>query len=589
MGKKLFSLIVLLALAAWPVLAASVEGEFSFSFEEETPAASDFQLNLELQEEVKKLQGKIEELQGQLELANRQKSDLYSALTRIEIKGTSVTDFRNFHLKGPGAGSALDFLGRPLWHDPIESEMQLTGSKGNERVSLLIVGRPIPQIEVGGDIEFIYTWAGGKQLTPSENIYIKADFGAWQTLGGTYWAQFSPLTLFYPLDQPKFESDIFAQKRSNWLAEQKIKGNSRRLEGFRGQFQVDNLKVTGLVGRVAKSPYHRFLWGLEGVLAVSPALELTGNFVSYKDDIASATAGSAADSLLLGLAANWQLRKNLSWQGEIVRSSYNSNILGDLPPAFDQAFTSELTWKSAQLQLQSRLINVGPFYYAPTAQSRDYALTNASIFGPTTARTAMGGLVAEAANEALPYGLATPNRKGIQFAAAYTFQSGATFLVEHWQLSELRPSLDDGRLTDQFATTRNYYVEKIGGELPLTKIIRHSIFSLPQKETKLTGQWERRRTVRPADPESGAASQINRTELISDLGLSYELAPGWDLLVGGKRQIWQEDLAEKSQDSIGAGLRIRVNPTAIFQLSWDKYLSEDADGTIYGLHVKAEF
>ena len=73
MGKKLFSLIVLLALAAWPVLAASVEGEFSFSFEEETPAASDFQLNLELQEEVKKLQGKIEELQGQLELANRQK------------------------------------------------------------------------------------------------------------------------------------------------------------------------------------------------------------------------------------------------------------------------------------------------------------------------------------------------------------------------------------------------------------------------------------------------------------------------------------------------------------------------------------
>ena len=225
-------------------------------------------------------------------------------------------------------------------------------------------------------------------------------------------------------------------------------------------------------------------------------------------------------------------------------------------------------------------------HYAPTAQSRDYALTNASISGQLQPGLPWAGLwpkqqtkLAVRPYHTKPQGhtvccsLHLPKRRHLPRGA---------LAVERAEAQR-----DDGRLTDQFATTRNYYVEN--RRASLTKIIRHSIFSLPQKETKLTGQWERRRTVRPADPESGAASQINRTELISDLGLSYELAPGWDLLVGGKRQIWQEDLAEKSQDSIGAGLRIRVNPTAIFQLSWDKYLSEDADGTIYGLHVKAEF
>lgn len=586
---RLYSLVLLLAAMAWPISAAGVEGEFNFDYAEEQQPAN-WQVNMQMQDELQKLQTKISDLQQQLELANKQKSDLAVTLGKLDVKGESNANFRNFNLNGPGIDAARDFLGRTLWYDSIESDKQLTGSKANERISLVLLGRPIPQLAIGSNLEILFTWAGGKQIAPADELYISADFDTWQTVAGTYWAQFSPLTLFFPMEKPLFEGDIFAQKRNSWLTEQKIKGNLRRLEGFSGQFQVDNLHVRGLVSRVAGSPYHRFLYGLEGKLALDPSLELTGNLISYRDDLASASSGKAMDNLLLGLAGEWQLREDCSLRGEYVRSSYDDDLAAGLPPAYDRAFTGEFDWENKQLKLLGRFVDVGPFYWAPTAQSRDYTLKTAGIFGSQTAQTAMGGLVSEAADQALPYGLATPNRNGIQISATYELPSGAKFFLEHWQFTEKKPS-EAGKLTEQMSARRNFYVEKIGGQLPLTKLIKTSRFSFPLKETNLTGQWERRSAIRRADPESGTDARVHKSEVIADLGLSYQLVPGWQLLIARKSQIWQDALqaSAERQDTVAMGVKTKLGSNAFLQLSVEKFNAQQARGTITGLKVEAEF
>ena len=82
----------------------------------------------------------------------------------------------------------------------------------------------------------------------------------------------------------------------------------------------------------------------------SARLELTGNFVSYKDDIAS-------PRLAAQLTAFWDSQPIGSCAEPILAGrdcAQQLQLISLGPsPAFDQAFTSELTWKSAQLQLQA--------------------------------------------------------------------------------------------------------------------------------------------------------------------------------------------------------------------------------------------
>lgn len=591
MGKhlRICSLLLLLAYITWPVFSAEALGGFVFTSPgEETE--NNYKLDRELDSELQKLQMKLDELQIQLQRANEQKSTLSKLLGQLEVRGSSRTQLRNFQLSGSGIDTQEDFLGRLLWYDSLEPGKQLTGSKANEQIKLTLIGRPIPQVELAGNIDFNFTWAGNKSLGPADGIYIKANFDTWQTIAGTYWAQFSPLTLFYQSEEPRYESEFFAQKRKSALEEWSIKGTARRLEGFYGKLEMDELQLQGLVARVGTSPYHRFLWGLEGNLATSPKLNLTGTWVSLKDDPASANTGKAVESQLLGFAGKYILQEKLAFRGEYVRSSYDDDTLRGLPPALDSASVGELLWSGNNLKLRGMFVNVGTFYWAPTAQSRDYTLKDPTIFGSALALDAMGGKVGDAHNQALPYGLATPNRRGIQFGLNYQTPAGASFFAEHWQLAELRPTLE-GQLTDNFAKRRNFYVERIGGEVSLAGLIKSAKISFPLKPTKLRGQWERRHTTRAHDSGYGGETELAKTQIISDLGLTYQLAPGWHLLLAGKRQSWRDSVlaTEKSQDTLGVGVRAKLNSFSFIQLSWERIIANDALGSIAGLVVETEF
>ena len=559
----------------------------------------------DLEQQLWDFQYKLLDVQKTISELKQEQSRLENAQKSVELQGSGAAKVSAFSITGPGAGSALDFLGRPLSYDPVETETQKSGSKANETHSLFFSGRPSPNITITAGIKGSNIWAGSSKFLV-DHLAISTDFAQLKTIVGSYWAEFTPLTLSYPSYPVWFESELFSDLKAAYREEQGIKGTGRRLGGLWSQYQIDNFSVQALAAKLRSrdgsnpGPRHRFLTGLQMRLLPQADIAVGINWLEVKDDLASGS-GAAVDGKTLGLALQARnLWRDLSLNGEYVRSSYNPDLTRLSPVAEDRAWYGELTWQAERLSALLRASQAGALYRAPAAQSRDYALSEAGVFGSQGALTLMGGSNAEAANEALPYGLATPNRRCVQLEAAYKPWPRVKVAASGVYARELSPAFQDGSLSDSFSALRAYGVARIGGEVSLQELLTVRGEAYPKRPLQVLGQLELRSTTRPQDEASAVDTRLSLQDAIVDVALSYELQPGWKILAGNKLTGRAGSAAAESRREVHntfmLGLKLVVTPqvqvslTQQFVSFTDQIATTNSyDGNLSALTVEASF
>ncbi len=597
MKRALISLLVIF------VCAAAAQGEdYPLPFLQMQEAQ---QNNAEeIEQQLWDFQYQLHAVQKTIDDLQEEQSRFATAQKSVELKGSGAARVSVFSIKGPGAASALDFLGRPLAYDPVEAGAQSDGSKANETHRLSFIGRPSANITITAGIKGANIWAGSWQFSV-DHLSIATDFAQLKTVAGTYWAEFTPLTLSYPSYPIWFESELFSDLKSAYQEEQGIKGTGRRLGGLWGQYQIDKFSVQALAAKLrsrdgaSPGPRHRFLTGLQLRLLPQENVAVGINWLEMKDDVASGS-GAAVDGKTLGLTLQARkLWRDLSFNGEYVSSGYNPDLTRLCPVAEDRALSGELLWETKQASALLRFWQAGALYLAPAAQSRDYALSDPGIFGPQNALTLMGGSNAEAANEALPYGLATPNRRGVQLATAYKWQR-AKVAAQGVYLRELFPAFQDGSLSDSFSALRTYGVARIGGEISLQKLLPIGQKKYPQRPLQVLGQVELRSAARSQDGASAVDTRLSLRDTVVDVALSYELQPGWKILLGnkltGKVGSAAAESVRQRHNTFMLGLKLAISPQVQASLtrqfvSFTDQVAEthSFDGNLSTLKLEARF
>ena len=525
------------------------------------------------------LNSELEKLVGRLDNIQRQQEEVKHGLDQIHISGQGLAIMRQLEVTGQGKDRAVDFLGRHLWYDAVEGEKQFQGSKANQRVDLTIIGKALPQIEVRSDLKANVIWMVPNEVTKlkMDNFSIRTNFGSWKSQVGSFDTAFSPLTLYYPRYYAGFESELFSQQRNLWYEDLDMtQAPARRLEGIYSQYALGSFRVRGLLSRLRPQ---RYLFGAQTTVSPREDLLFGVNWVALKDD-PYGPGGMFSD--LFGLTALFNPKAHVTVSGEYVRSRYDDNIKSGLSFSFDHALVGELNWEGKQTKLSLATIDVGQNYYAPAAQSRSWRLEDNSLFGAADSITAMDGRNSDAILEALPYGLATPNRSGykVGFAWEGNWLKG---IFERIDLKEKHAAVDNWDPTNSFATRRKYTVEKLGGELDFTRIIKTGNMLLPQRPILIRAQVENRGTIRDDDPNTEPLEVILQKSKIYDLGLTYELSPRWSLLLGTKKILNHGEVGLQIKDEVHktqmVGFKVAISKLTTAQLSWQNTNYEDKTDT----------
>lgn len=542
-----------------------------------------------LEQRLFELEAELSSLENKIAAVEKTETDLAHQVSAFHIKGSTLGQLRRLNISGQVDGSTVDFLGRPLWYDYVEMPQvpQERGYKANQRMAMTIIGKPAPQIEITSDLFASTAWSGSRSMSV-DNIAIRTHLGSLYTEAGVFHRAFTPLTLYWQTPTVWFESELFSQLREEYSNELQQAGNLRRLEGLAVDFVQDNLLLQGLYARVRDgNPYHRFLAGFNLNLFPGKDRALSARYVGLKDDPASGEGGIARSDLL-GVGFRWTLPFDLIAGGEYVRSVYNKNELTSIGDITDSAIVGELFWSKNNLDVQGRLFHIGPKYYAPTSQSRDYVLADLSVFGPATASTAMGGTVAEAANFALPYGIATPNRTGLQLRASYLLPQTKVAL-ELTGLKELAGASDSGELDPAIDAKRQYLLARVGGSIQLSGLSFGS-FTVRQP-LEVLGQVEGRLIRRESADEE---LERDLTTAICDLGIAYEFIPSWKALFGAKFQ-GDSNAGDKSLHStLAAGIQTSIGQATSARLVYqyvtcDKNETKAYQGSLVEFVVKSNF
>ncbi len=597
-------LFLILAVVCSFAAAEEVNDFFPLPFMQMLPEATP-QDNFELEQRLWDVRFKLMEVEKTIESLKQDKTNLENLQRSVELRGSAAVKVSTFTITGSGAAKAIDFLGRPLWYDAVEGESQTRGSKANETHKLYFIGRPAPNIAIKAGVKGSVAWAGSSRFSIDE-LSISTGTSNLQTIAGVYWAGFTPLTLFYPSYPSWFESELFADLKTSYLEDQGIEGNNRRLSGIWGRYEIDNLAIQGLGAKLRSRDgtnpglRHRFLTGLQIRLLPQNNMSVGINWLEAKDDLASGS-GAAIDNEVLGVTLQarnfWQ---NLSFNGEFAGSIYNPDLTKRSPVAKDSAWYADLIWQDEQFSTMFRVMRVGPLYRSIASQSRDYTIADFGVFGPGNAQTLMGGINEQAANEALAYGLATPNRQGVQLQIAYRPAARFRIAGDCLFLKEGTPALADGTLTDAFTALRAYQVARAGGDIDLTNLINIGSRKYPQRPFHLLGQIELRRTTRSESTDSAADTKLLLQDAIVDLAVSYELRPGWKLLAGNKlfqRSGEVGSLSSRNKhNTFIIGVKVEVTPEVSVSLTQqltsfadEMSAANNYDGKASTLAVKARF
>ena len=358
-----------------------------------------------------------------------------------------------------------------------------------------------------------------------DNVAIKTNFSGFKTTAGTFWAEFSPLTLYYPKAKTWFESSYFTRVRTQWEEEQGIVGNKRKLEGLSLEYDLDNIFLQGFMSKVKDSSgntRHRFLTGY-AVNVIPFGNNLVGaNWLRLADDPVSG-GGSAMNAELLGLNWNWKLWRNLSTTGEVVRSQYDNSVTETVAAAEDLAAWCELRWDMKDLNCSAALFEGGTYYVRSVSQSRTYNLSDLTRFGAESSITAMGGNGSQCRQGSLMgWQRQTVRVPGAGFVCA----RGRSAAFERTDLHQVQPTDEDGTIS-QDAPRHHYVADCIWHRGRSHRPVRIGNRSFPQRKLKLAGQLEKRTRLTVDSPE-----RFDETPV--DWGFAYELRSAG--ILGGKNK-----------------------------------------------------
>jgi hypothetical protein len=525
------------------------------------------------------LRSQLSTLNNELNQLKREQSAVAFMAEQLRINGYSRVTLKKLRIDGAGKDAGLDFLGRPLWYDPVENKAQTAGSKSNQIMKMSLVGKVVPQIEVGTDLVATLTWAGSSSFR-TENVAIRANLNQLSMNVGTYWAHLTPLTLYYAQSAPQYESPLFSVQRTDNDLWQNIVGSNRKLEGLKGEYAIEDLKLTGLVARVSSDPADRFLKAAGLNLAPHSAFNLGLNWLQLTDEPAPLAQPRLA-SELLGVTGLLKIRPHVIFKSEYVAGDFDNDVNSGLVNIRDAAIVTELQWSSGKLNGQVQKIKIGPSYYAPTAQSRDHTLKDLSVFGSSIATTATDQSMTEALNEVFPYGLATPNRSGSRLKLDYPFADRASLAFELARMSEIRPVNELDKLTAKIDVLRKFTNYSLGFKADLASWLKRI-----KQPLVISGQITRAKTTRPSavNPETSAAlHEISIENSLFDLAVNYQLRPNYQLLVGMKTDYKVghsgKAFVDTRQADLRAGLRLQISDQTDTLISYGITNFTDADAS----------
>ncbi len=421
---------------------------------------------------LQRLSGQIRSQTGEIE---RRASDLSAEqkelgyqLTRIGYGAQGIIKTKKYELTGDGVSAALDFDGQSLYYDPVQPEIISNGLKMNGGLLLTLYGRPAAETLLSGDVVVNRIWGGASSME-LRSITLAME-GEDRLTVGRFQKSWSPYSIYFPISEGEYESQLFSKVRESRLSDQGISGPNRILEGIDYQKAAEDYAVNLLGAKIrtveGSYPFYRYLWGAKGQLKLLANLDLNLEALTLSDlarTPVNEKYGEQNNVVNLGLA--WR-HGALSVASEMARSSYNEAFLKEIPSLPGSAKRLQVSGQKGALELSAAYSYVDPHFVSFTAQSRDLKLQADGNFGSGELLTAENVPVSQGGLRFLPYGYATPNRKWTELRVALRNRKLDTQLL-YQAGGEIADATLDGLIVGTTQNLKAFTRLKYGLRLPL--------------------------------------------------------------------------------------------------------------------------
>jgi hypothetical protein len=437
----------------------------------------------------------------------------------------------------------------------------------------------------------------------------------------------SPYTVFNSYENfNSFESDLFAQRRAIVEYENFNKDNAWRLQGAKGGTvvpidSISDLSLFVFLTRTRESDNvgipDRFLSGGKLELNWRNWLSLGTNYVSFDDNAPQTDVVNYSNKVFTGFGKGGyaigtttigaKMEGGSSWYSNENRSIDSTVSYQDF--FFDTRAYIQLLNK--RLNVEAGYLNVGPQFSSPSAQTlRIHPAAQPLLFQDLQNNSVKRGqtifdratqenfynqaispqlfLVLPQYNNVLPYGLATPNRKGLMLTTQYADTSGIVKAsAEYYALSDII-----GEGNDQL---RTYSMLRGGIHVNAGKLVKW------KKMIAVHGGIKMENTSR-----DGLAPVAFKSTM-TDVGLSIEVLKELDVLLGVKSlnasgneytivrdeynnpaSFLNVDLNLKQQ-VLSTGARFRFSPKSWFTVQYSELKNSNVDDATNDYNIRQVF
>lgn len=363
----------------------------------------------------------------------------------------------------------------------------------------------------------------------------------------------TPYTVFNNSDTSLFEAQIFKIRRNIAHYDNFNNDNQWRVQGLKSNaiFKIKNtnsfLNLEGFASRTKPTNYSttpdRFLTGATLDGNIGENLKLGVNWVSFFEMSNQIDSGVYRNNVFTTTLKYNKVFKNtlLKFDSEIGMSNLKNDLNLDSVITMSDAFydvKASVIFKKLQSKLSVGYKNVGSNFNSPAAQTlRIFAtknnnlfpliennavqrsqlqfdrITDPSIYNQTINPTQMSYLPQY--SNVLPYGAATPNRKGMYSKVEIGELSKPLFIVfEMSKYKEVKP--------DSNSFLRDYFLLNTGVNVNITELL-----SMKRK-------WQFSSSLKKEKTQREGLLPINLNSTQIDLGMSYEIFKKFDFLIGYK-------------------------------------------------------
>jgi hypothetical protein len=434
----------------------------------------------------------------------------------------------------------------------------------------------------------------------------------------------TPYTLFQTQQEGTVHAaEIFKARQELIDYEQFYNGDgTRRMQGGKFDFGLSagsflpEVNFTGFITRIRGTDFFtlptRFVGGGSVELVNYDWGSLSGNYINTFDWMSIGNFATGMRNEVLTLSAGINILKgdnlNLAFEGEMGQSSIREVSVEEDPA--DDLFDKEDTFAEGKLALELPEQNltvkvgfrdVGPDFFSMGAQSKRVDFTRNRVFYNRIGnerfirQTTLYDINRDRGiytyqlsdvlmaydprfSNTLPYGTATPNRRGIFAELSYgtkdsTLELGADFM----QMSEIR-----GQGTFEL---KSFTLARVWGDFHLHQLINRN------EAITLTLGYQYEQTSRGGNE----IEQVDLTSGLLETGLQLEIFENFDLLAGAKymtssgsdyipqivsynevRDFPPRYVVDDTESMLAAGFRYRFKEGVYLSAQWERFSFERA-------------